>query len=394
MPSSPRIAIVGGGLAALTLGRVLQLKNAPFTIYERDASAFNRSQGGSLDLHPLTGQRALHSAKLHDKFRTQTRVETKKIGNKSEWLFEHTPKEDDESHPEIDRGHLRQIFLDVLGDNVKWNNHVKSIAKDSNGKHQLHFADGSSQVSDLIVGADGYFSTVRKLVSSARPGYTGLTFHEMFLSDADKNHPAEAATVGQGNMTTISDGKAIFAGRTTEGRIRVYAVLSVPEYWSRQVEKEYDWSNPKGEARKKLIDKFFSDWSPELQNLISIFSNDSGIWPRPIYYLPVDHQWTHVPGVTIIGDAAHVMSPFAGEGANLAMLDGAELGEAIAEGIANGGGEVLEESIRKFEERMFERASKAAIESDRNLRAFFQPGGAEKFAAICKSREKGRTPSK
>lgn len=373
-------------MAGLCLGRVLQLNNIPFKIFERDASATTRTQGGSLDLDLEIGQEALKIAQLHDVFRKYMRADGQavRIANmKGEWLFEHVPDAGDERSPEIDRAHLRQIFLDVLGDGIEWNCHVKSVTRLHPGGYQLSFANGSTQNFDLVVGADGCFSIVRPLLSSARPGYTGLTFLETYLEDANRQHPKEATTVGQGSIYTLGEGNGMFAQRNSDGKIRVYAVLNVPEFWSKQVDAEHKWSDPSGEGKKKVLDIFYSSWSPVLCDLFA--HADSKIWNRPIYYLPIDHRWDHVPGITLIGDAAHVMSPFAGAGANLAMLDGARLGLLIAEGLGKGEAEAVDACVKKFEEEMFERSKFWATLSDTNLRKVTKPDGAQRFADTLKA---------
>ena len=100
---------------------------------------------------------------------------------------------------------------------------------------------------------------------------------------------------------------------------------------------------------------------------------DDTIWPRPIYALPIGLTWDRVPGVTVVGDAAHLMSPFAGEGANLALIDGADLARAILDH------DDLGTALAVYEKTMFPRAAKSAAASQKGLDTMFVDGPPRKI---------------
>jgi 2-polyprenyl-6-methoxyphenol hydroxylase-like FAD-dependent oxidoreductase len=103
----------------------------------------------------------------------------------------------------------------------------------------------------------------------------------------------------------------------------------------------------------------FAGWAPELTALIT--DSDTAPVVRPLYTLPAGHRWARVPGVTLLGDAAHLAPPN-GEGANLAMLDGAELGQAIAVHP-----DAVEVALAEYEQAMFPRAAEAGDEDTYDL---------------------------
>jgi 2-polyprenyl-6-methoxyphenol hydroxylase-like FAD-dependent oxidoreductase len=199
---------------------------------------------------------------------------------------------------------------------------------------------------------------VRPLVSAVTPEYAGISYLELHLSDVARRHPASAALVGPGIMFALSDNKALMGHGGDH--IHLGASLRVPQDWT--ASRGVDWTDAPA-AREALL-KEFADWSIELTDLIR--HCDDTIVPRLIYALPVGHSWERVPGVTLVGDAAHVMSPYAGEGANLAMLDGTELALAIASH-----GDDVEAALAEYETAMFPRAAAAAEKSAQGLAMCF-----------------------
>jgi len=347
------IAIIGAGLGGLTLARVLHVHGIAATVYEAEVSANARAQGGMFDIHENNGQLALKAAGLFDKFLDIIHAggqATRVLAKDGKVLFEDS---DDGTggRPEVPRGELRRILLESLpADTVCWGHKVTTVSPLGGGRHMLAFTDGSTVTTDLLVGADGAWSRVRPLLSEAIPAYVGTSFIETYLFDSVTRHKASAEAVGDGALFALAPGKGIAAHREPNGVLHTYVQLSKPKDWIDGI----DFSDP--EAALAKVAKEFDGWAPELTALITDGETDPV--PRPIYALPVEHRWARVPGVTLLGDAAHLMIP-SGEGANLAMFDGAELGKAIA---ANP--DDVEVALVAYEKDLFPRSASEAVEAE------------------------------
>ncbi|HWD04450.1 MAG TPA: NAD(P)/FAD-dependent oxidoreductase [Amycolatopsis sp.] len=345
------IAIIGAGLGGLTLARVLHVHGIPASVYEAEASPMARAQGGMLDIHDYNGQLAIDAAGLMPGFRElilEGRQAMRVLDRAGTVLFD---KADDGTggRPEVQRGELRQLLLDSLPPGtVRWGKKVTSARPLGAGRHEVTFADGTAVAASLLVGADGTWSRVRPLLTSETPAYAGVSFVETYLYEADTRHPAAAKVVGGGSMGAPAAGKGIMAHRERGDTLHTYVTLDRPLDWFDAI----DFTD--GEAAAARIAREFDGWAPELTALIT----DGDVAPvlRPHYTLPIGHRWDRVAGVTLVGDAAHVMPPN-GEGANLAMLDGADLGRALA---AHPGD--TEAALAEYEGLMFPRAEAIAVQ--------------------------------
>lgn len=327
MTSSPRIAIIGAGPGGFTLARILHLHGIAATVFEREEHALSRPQGGTLDLHLDSGQLALRKAGLEAEFRRIARYDDQggRLYDKSANLLFSDDEADDGERPEVDRTALRQVLLDSLPtDIIRWGQAIRDVRQRDDGAYDLLTDDGSTGMFDLVVGADGAWSRVRPLVSAYKPQYSGLTFIEFGIDDVDARHPAISKLVGRGKIGVEGDSRGMIVQRNANAHLRGYAIFRVPLDWA---EKTFDFSSPVS-ARTRLAAEF-DGWARELVALIH--ASNEQIVSRPIYALPVGHHWQNRPGITLIGDAAHVMSPFGGEGVNAAMLDAAELARHLIE---------------------------------------------------------------
>ena len=396
-PTHPRIAIIGGGPSGLVVLLTLHKRGIPATVYERDTDPFSRFHlGGTLDLRWEHGQRALRENGLAEVFAANSRPEGDEyvVTDAAANVLLKTPEnyqfKPEEIRPEIDRSTLRRILLDAVPpESVKWGHAVAAVRPLGGGQHEITFTNGTTAVCDILVGADGANSRVRPLVSDAPVSYSGVTGAEISLAPDVAAQPDMAdvrALIGKGTLFAPQDGRILIPQINSDGRVRTYAFFLGPE----------DWALPNDpDAARAALRELYKGWAPILLKLID-YCDSEAIYHRPLYMLPVGHKWAHVDGVTLVGDAAYLMTPFAGMGANVAMLTGLECGLALAEAINKGASTAeREEIMAKHEERMHVEGalwSKVTFENKEAIVSPDAPASAmKKFSSI--ARADGELPS-
>lgn len=355
----PRIAIIGAGPAGCTLARLLTIQSIPVVIFEGEPTINVRSQGGTLDLHEDTGLAALKEAGLYSAFLKQARFDGDAIklcdkhmrsylnlGSSAEksWLAQ--------GKPEIDRSALRALLLESLPEGmIRWGCRLKLVEpKDGT----LVFEHGIERGFDLVVGADGAWSKVRPMLTDVKPFYSGVGGFTATIADVARRAPEVHKLVNRGSWFNYSDGSMILGQQMGDGSLYVTVWQIRDQNWQRDAKFDI-WD---GKAVRQELCKEYADWSPEVLMLLQAI-DDKGVVPRSLYMLPVDFRWENKPGFTLLGDAAHLMTPFVGEGVNTAMKDATELARVIVHARKGARGpEGLYRQIKKYEEDMFVRVNK------------------------------------
>ncbi|KAH8742835.1 salicylate hydroxylase [Diaporthe sp. PMI_573] len=405
--AQPRIAIIGGGPAGLTLGALLHRHSVPFTIYElrpRPTEKELAEPSGMLDLHEESGLAAIRACGLYEQFLPLTgECEESMIVADKHGNILHSDQGEAADRPEISRHNIIKLFLSKIPeDSIKYNAKLLSADRNSTtGEVTLRLSSATdpsaavSQTYDLVIGADGAWSKIRPILSEVKPQSSGLQYLTLLIRDMTQRYPHLASLVGKGSFLALGNKHGLDSHRAAQGSAQIYLMTNaLDEDESTMVESLSKLSAAELKAHFLSDENSYGDWGAELKELITVAFDEQGPGAaqiKPLAMLPVGHRWEPKPGATLIGDAAHLMTPFAGEGVNLAMWDALELASAISEAWAARGedgsefGATLAPLLSRFEEGMFARAQDKAEESWRNRGIMFADDGAQALANLMKS---------
>lgn len=402
---SPRIAIIGAGPAGLTLALLLynHKPSIPFTVFElrqRPTDIELAKPSGMLDLHDESGQAAIKDCGLWDEFFKLTGecAEAQRVADKDGNIL-YADEGELSERPEISRHSLTKLLLENLpADCFKWGHKLHSAIAGNSKAIELDFGPQGKREFDLVVGADGAWSKVRRLLTDVKPSYSGRHNITLTIRNIGSKYPDMAELVGKGSFSALGDNHGVMSQRGPQDSARIYVFLST---------QDPDFAASSGiggksaTAVKEILfndDKLLGKWGLRMKELVAVACDEEAadnpgdsVDIKPMYTLPMGSSWKHKPGATLIGDASHLMGPWAGEGVNLAMWDSLLLSKAIIQaydginGDVSSFADVLDPLVRDFEVDMTARCGEKAGETAQNGEMLFGNDAANDFVKFFES---------
>lgn len=372
----PQVAIIGGGIGGVALAVACLHRGIPFTIYERDTSFNARSQGYGLTLQQASkAMEGFGIPSLNDGIvSTRHIVHNTKGEIIGEWGMRKWLQSNEKTTPKrtnihIARQSLRRALIEQLGGHaiIKWGHQLMSFKETEHHKTELNFkVNGEIKTTnaDVVIGADGIRSTVRKLLIGEE--ITPLRYLDCMV------------ILGICSLESIKDmdcslldSETVF--QTANGKERIYMMPFTSDTIMWQLsfpisENEAKELSAKGTAALKKEACFRTPWHAPIPQILAA-TLETDITGYPVYdrELLTPELFKNAGNVTLLGDAAHPMSPFKGQGANQALLDALSLVREIHKG-CRPKSNWREVGIRKnvlntFEEEMMNRSTSKVKDS-------------------------------
>ncbi len=334
----PHVAIIGAGIGGVALAVACLHRGIPFTLFERDNSFSDRSQGYGLTLQQASkaiksfGIISLKEGVVSTKHVVHN-TEGKVVGEwgMRKWLPSETKNSSKQTNMHISRQSLRLALLEQLGEKnrVQWGHQLLDFKESKNGGVDLNFqvnGEIKNFKADILVGADGIRSSVRKLLIDEDK--TPLRYLDCIVILGIC--PLSAL---ENIDSPLLDSATVF--QTANGNERIYIMPydSNSVMWQLSFPmSEIDAKELSAKGPKALKDEACrrTQWHDPIPQILAA-TLEAQISGYPVYdrELLTSELLSKKENVTLIGDAAHPMSPFKGQGANQALLDALSLAREI-----------------------------------------------------------------
>ncbi len=380
MIENKQIAIIGAGPGGLTLALLLKMGGAQVKVYEKQSKPDIWPQQETLDLHYESGLKAIKKAGLLGALKANYRkggMKMRIVDSKGNIRFDDhdaAVEDDFESEffkPEIDYGPLRQLLVASLDpETVMWDTTFDTMQRSGEG-WKMNFANGSKVFADLVIGADGAQSKVRPNVTKVAKVYSGIMMVAGTIQHASVSCPKVNRLINGGKVFALGGENVLIIYSKAEDELTFYGSFRAAEDWERTSAPNF--------ASKEGVDEWFEDefrgWGKVWLELFADNNTVHGAMPQ--YYLPLFQPWASLPNVTLMGDAAHLMPPFAGEGVNMALLDALKLSEVLLSPSLD-----VPEAIKKYETQMRKHATVAAQTTLQHTEQMHGPAGLKYMLAL------------